>query len=201
LRFLGENSNGGLKNLMMRQLWALALSLIFFAGLIATGEGQNAVTVNRWVISNLPHGVTIKTSTPAQLAAAVKAAIRAHPKQAKAIVAYVFSQFTGADLAKALAVIDAIISAVPTDEVAALVALAIGSLSATVDPATGQSAQSALASAITQEAIADDPGLASAILAAIGAAPPGPATQLLGPGGVTNPANFSNTTGAVNSPQ
>jgi hypothetical protein len=187
---------------MLRQLWRLALGLTFFAGLTVTSEGQSAVTVNRWVISNLPHGVTIKTSTPAQLAAAVKAAIRAHPKQAKAIVAYVFSQFTAADLAKASAVIDAIISVVPADEVAALVALAIGSLSATVDPATGQSAQSALASAITQEAIADDPALASAIMAAIGAAPPpGQATQLLGPGGVTNPANFSNTTGAVNSPQ
>ena len=186
---------------MSRQLWAFALGLTIFAGLIVTIGGQSAATVNRWVISNLPHGVTIKTSTPVQLAAAVKAAIKTHPKQAKAIVAYVFSQFTAADLAKASAVIDAIISVVPADEVAALVALAIGSLSATVDPATGQSAQSALASAITQEAIADDPALASAILAAIGAAPPGPATQLLGPGGVTNPANFSNTTGAVNSPQ
>jgi hypothetical protein len=186
---------------MVRKLWALALSLTLLAGLIVSSDGQSAVTVNRWVISNLPHGVTIKTTSPAQLAAAVKSAIRAHPKQAKAIVAYVFSQFTAADLAKASAVIDAIISAVPADEVAALVAVAIGSLSATIDPATGQSAQSALASAITQEAIADDPALASAILAAIGAAPPGPATQLLGPGGVTNPANFSNTTGAVNSTQ
>jgi hypothetical protein len=186
---------------MMRQLWTLALALTFFAGLIVSSDAQTAVTLNRWVVSNMPRGVTIKSSTPAQLAAAVKAAIRAHPRQAKAIVAYVYAQFTWADLAKALAVIDAIISAVPADEVAALVAVAIGSLSTTVDPASGQSAQSALASAITQEAIADDPALASVILAAIGAAPPGPATQLLGPGGVTNPANFSNTTGAVNSPQ
>jgi hypothetical protein len=186
---------------MIRQLWTLALSLTLFAGLIVNSDAQSAVTVNRWVASNLPQGVTIKSSTPAQLAAAVKAAIRAHPKQAKAIVAYVFSQFTAADLAKALAVIDAIIAAVPADEVAGLIKIAIGSLSTTIDPATGQSAQSALTSAITQEAIADDPALASAILAAIGAAPPGPATQLLGPGGVTNPANFSNTTGAVNSPQ
>jgi len=186
---------------MIRQLWALALSLTFLAGLIVRSDGQSAANVNRWVASNLPQGVTIKSSTPAQLAAAVKAAIRAHPKQAKGIVAYVFSQFTAADLAKASAVIDAIIAAVPADEVAGLIKIAIGSLSTTIDPTTGQSAQSALTSAITQEAIADDPALASAILAAIGAAPPGPATQLLGPGGVTNPANFSNTTGAVNSPQ
>jgi hypothetical protein len=153
------------------------------------------------VVLNLPQGVTIKSSTPVQLAAAVKAAIRAHPKQAKAIVAYVFSQFTVADSAKALAVIDAIISTVPEDEVAVLIKVAIDSLSETIDPQTGQSPRSVLASVITQEAIADDPGLASAILAAIGAAPGGPTTQLLGPGNVSNPANFSNTNGAVNSPQ
>src|SRR5271156_3304963 len=115
---------------MIRQLWTLALALTTFAGLIASSDAQTAVAVNRWVVLNLPHGVTIKTSTPTQLAAAVKAAIRAHPKQAKEIAAYVFSQFTAADLAKALAVIDAIISAVPADEVAALVAVAIGSLAA-----------------------------------------------------------------------
>jgi hypothetical protein len=85
--------------------------------------------------------------------------------------------------------------------VAGLIKVAIESLSATVDPQTGQSAQLVLTALITQEAIADDPLLTSAILAAIGAAPPGPATQALGPGNVTNPANFSNTSGTVNSPQ
>jgi hypothetical protein len=186
---------------MMRQLWAMALGLMFLVFSAGMAQAQTDSRVNRWVASNLPQGVTIKSATPVQLAAAVKAAIRAHPKQAKAIVAYVFSQFTAGDSAKALAVIDAIISAVPEDEVAGLIKIAIGSLSLTIDPQTGQSAQSALASLITQEAIADDPGLASAILAAIGAAPPGPATQLVGPGNVANPANFSNTNGAVNSPQ
>jgi hypothetical protein len=115
-------------------------------------------------------------------------------------VRYVFSQLTAADKAKALALVDAIFSVVSGDEFAVLIAVAIGSLSLTVDPQTGQSAESALASLIMQEALADDPALTSAILAAIGAAPPGPATQLLGPGSVTNPANFSNTTGPVNSP-
>jgi len=187
---------------MIRPSWAIAVMLILLAFSANRIQAQTGSTVNRWVVANLPRGVTIQSSTPAQLAAAVKAAILAHPKQAKAIVAHVFSQFTGADRAKALAVIDAIISAVPADEVAALVALAIGSLSAAVDPQTGQSAQSALASAITQQAIADDPALSSAILAAIGAAPPAgtAANQLLGPGGVTNPANFANTTGPVASP-
>jgi hypothetical protein len=187
---------------MMRQSWAIAVVLILLAFSASRAQAQTESRVNRWVVANLPLGVTIQSSTPAQLAAAVKAAILAHPKQAKAIVAHVFSQFTAADQAKALAVIDAIVSTVPADEVAALVALAIGSLSAAVDPQTGQSAQTALASAITQEAIADDPALSSAILAAIGAAPPAAsaANQLLGPGGVTNPANFANTTGPVTSP-
>jgi hypothetical protein len=186
---------------MMRQLWAMALGLMFLAFSAGMTQAQTDSRVNRWVTSNLPEGVTIKTATAVQLAAAVKAAIQAHPKQAKAIVAYVFSQFTDADSARALALIDAIISAVPEDEVAGLIKVAIGSLSVAIDPQTGQSAQSALASVIMQEAIADDPGLASAILAAIGAAPPGPTTQLLGPGNVSNPANFSNNSGAVNSPQ
>ena len=59
---------------MIRRLWTLALALTFFAGLIVSSDAQTAVTVNRWVVLNLPHGVTIKSSTPAQLAAAVKAA-------------------------------------------------------------------------------------------------------------------------------
>jgi hypothetical protein len=190
-----------IKGFMMRQLWATALGLMFLAFSAGMAQAQTDSRVNRWVTSNLPQGVTIKSATAVQLAAAVKAAIQAHPKQAKAIVAYVFSQFTAADSARALAVIDAIISAVPEDEVAGLIKVAIGSLSLAIDPQTGQSAQSALASVITQEAIADDPGLAGAILVAIGAAPPGQTTQLLGPGNVSNPANFSNTSGAVNSQQ
>jgi hypothetical protein len=184
----------------MRQLRTIAVGLIFLAVLAGSATAQTESTVKQWVISNLPQGVTVQSSTPVQLAAAVKAAIRAHPKQAKAIVRYVFSQLTAADKAKALALVDAIISVVPEDEVAGLIAVAIGSLSSTIDPQTGQSAQLALTSLITQEALADDPLLTSSILAAIGAAPPGPATQLLGPGSVTNPANFSNTTGPVNSP-
>src|ERR1700722_16943341 len=180
----------------MRQLWMIALGLIFLAFSPEMAQTQT----DRWVVSNLPQGVTVKSATAVQLAAAVKAAIRARPKQAKAIVAYVFAQLTAADSATALAVVDAIISAVPEGEGAGLIKIAIESLSVTIDPQTGQSAQSALASMIMQEAIADDPGLASAILAAIGATP-GPITQLQGPGNVSNPANFSNTNGAVNSPQ
>src|SRR6476659_4167121 len=135
---------------MMRQLWAVALVLILLAFPIASAHAQTARTARGWVNSNLPQGVTIQSATPAQLAAAVKAAIKAHPRQAKAIVSAVFSQLTAADSAKALALIDAIISAVPESEVAGLISVAIGSLSNTVDPQTGQSAQTVLASLITQ---------------------------------------------------
>jgi hypothetical protein len=184
---------------MSRQHWPI-MGLILLLVLATVADAQTASTVESWVRLFLPKGVTVRTSTCDELPPAVKAAIRGHPKQAKTIVRYVFSQFTDADKCKALALIDVITSSVPKDEVAALIAVAIGNLSATVDPQTGQSALLALTSLITQQAIADDPSLASAFLAAIGAAPPGPASQLSGPGSVTNPANFSNTSGAINSP-
>jgi hypothetical protein len=196
---LVDNLNEGRRGFMMRQFWPI-VGLIFLVVSAGSTDAQTASTVESWVRAFLPKGVTVRTSTCDELPPAVKAAIRAHPKQAKAIVRYVFSQFTDADKCKALAVIDAINSAVPADEVADVIKVAIGSLSATVDPQTGLSAQLALASLVTQQAIADNPSLASAIVAGIGAAPPGPASQLSGPGGVTNPANFSNTSGAVISP-
>jgi hypothetical protein len=180
---LVDNLNEGRRGFMMRQFWPI-VGLIFLVVSAGSTDAQTASTVESWVRAFLPKGVTVRTSTCDELPPAVKAAIRAHPKQAKAIVRYVFSQFTDADKCKALAVIK----------------VAIGSLSATVDPQTGLSAQLALASLVTQQAIADNPSLASAIVAGIGAAPPGPASQLSGPGGVTNPANFSNTSGAVISP-
>jgi hypothetical protein len=188
---------------MMRQLWAIAVGLMVLAFSAEISHAQTDSTVNGWVTSYLPRGVTVQSATCPQIQEAVKAALRAHPKQAKAIVSFVFSRLTAADKCKALALIDAILSTVPQDEAAGLIQIAIGSLSSTVDPQTGQSAFSALGSLSMQQAIADDPGLAAAILAAIGSSSAGQGTQLLGggPGNVTNPANFSNTTGAVNSPQ
>ena len=197
-----KNTTVAREILVRRQLRAIPLALIFFAVLAGNVSAQTDRTVAGWVVSFLPKGVTAKTSTCGELPTAVIAAIRAHPQQAKAIVRYVFSQFIAADNCKALGVLDAMISSLPTDKVAALIAVGIGSLSATVDPATGQSALLALSALITERAIADDPALGSALLAAIGAAAPGPQElQSGGPGGVTNPANFSNTTGPVNSPQ
>jgi hypothetical protein len=187
---------------MMRRLRAIALGLMILAFSAEISHSQTDSTVNGWLTSYLPRGVTIQSATCLQLTEAVKAALRAHPKQAKAIVSFVSAHLTAADKCKALALIDAIISIVPPDEVADLTKIAIGSLSAVVDPETGQSAQSALTAAITQQAIADDPALASLILAAIGSSSAGQGTQSFGgPGNVTNPANFSNTSGAVNSPQ
>lgn len=186
---------------MNRPLQVLVLIFAFLSLVTGGLAAPTDKTAAYWVNSALPQGVTVRSATPIQLAAAVKAAIKAHPKQAKAIVKYAFSQLTDDDGAKALALIDAIILVVPDDEVAGLIKIAIESLSTTIDPQTGRSARSALVSLIMQEAIADDPGLASALLAAIGGSVPGTTTQLLGPGGVTNPANFSNTSGPVNSPQ
>ena len=85
-------------------------------------------------------------------------AIRAHPQHAKAVVRYVFSQFIPTDNCKALAVLDAMISSLPKDEIAGVIAVGIGSLSATVDPAKGQSALLALSELITVRAIADNAG-------------------------------------------
>jgi hypothetical protein len=189
---------------MIRQLSAMALGLMLLGLSIGIAQAQTDSTVAGWVISFLPKGETVKTSTCIDLPKAVIKAIKAHPKHAKAIVRYVFSQLIATDNCKALALIDAIIASLPQDEIAELISVAIGSLSSAIDPATGQSALSALASAITQQAMTDDPGLASAILAAIGAAAPAGQQGLQGlgggPGSVTNPANLSNTTGPVNSP-
>jgi hypothetical protein len=126
--------------LVSRQLQAILIALIFLAVSASNVGAQTDSTVAGWVNSFLPKGETVKTSTCADLPPAVIAAIRAHPKQAKAIVRYVFSQFVPTDNCKALAVIDAINASLPKDEIAGLIAVGIGSLSATVDPATLQSA-------------------------------------------------------------
>jgi hypothetical protein len=185
------------------RLGTILIALIFFTFSAGEVGAQTQSTVAGWVISFLPKGVTVKTSTCAELPTAVVAAMRAHPQHAKAIIRYVFSQFIPTDNCKALGVLDAMISSFPKGEIAGLIAVGIGSLSATVNPDTGQSALLALSSLLTERAIADDPALGSALLAAIGAAAPGQQglLQSSGPGGVTNPANFSNTSGSVNSPQ
>ena len=190
------------KILVRRRLGAILIALLFLAFSASNVGAQTESTVAGWVISFLPKGVTVKTSTCAELPTAVIAAIRAHPQHAKAVVRYVFSQFIPTDNCKALAVLDAMISSLPKDEIAGVIAVGIGSLSATVDPATGQSALLASSALITERAIADNPALGSALLSAIGAAAPWQqGLQAGGPGGVTNPANFSNTSGSVNSPQ
>ncbi len=188
---------------MMRQFPASVVALFFLALSAGSVHAQTEGTVESWVNAFLPKGVTVRTSTCARLPSAVVAAMRAHPQQAKAIGRSVFSQFTATDHCKALAVVDAMIASLPKDEIAGLIAVGVGSLSTKVDPATGQSALLALSAPITERAIADDPALGSALLAAIGNAAPGHGLQttIAGPGGVTNPANFSNTSGPVNSPQ
>jgi hypothetical protein len=187
--------------IVRRQLRAITVALIFLAASAGNIRAQTESTVEGWINSFLPKGVTLQTSTCGQLPPAVIAAIRAHPQQAKEIVRSVFSQFAATDNCKALAIMDAMIASLPKNEIAGLVAVAVGSLSAKIDPVTGQSALLALSALITERAIADDPALGSALLAAIGAGAPGPGLQSAGPGGVSNPANFSNTTGPVISQQ
>jgi hypothetical protein len=162
------------------------------------------------VTSKLGAGKTIATATPQELASAVKQAIHADPKQAKAIVKGVFSQLRSKDSAKALAVIDAVQAAVAAGDLKAgelpgLVRAAVEALSTQGADGTGLSARSVLGPLITQEAAALVPSEATAIANAVGSilssAGGGPAPiNFQGPGGVSNPANFSNSSGSVNSP-
>jgi hypothetical protein len=157
------------------------------------------------VTSQLGMGKTIATATPQELASAVKQAIKANPKLAKAIVKGVFSQLGSKDSAKALAVIAAVQSVVPAGELAGLVQAAVEALSTQSADGTGLSARAVLGPLITQEAASLAPAQAGAIANAVSSmlssAGGGPgAINFQGPGGVSNPANFSNSGGSVNSP-
>jgi hypothetical protein len=171
----------------------------------APGSNSAANQAVSSVISNLGTGKTIATATPQELASAVKQAIQANPKHAKAIVRGVFSQLGANDGRKALAVIDAVQSVVPAGELAGLVRAAVEALSTQSADGTGLSVRSILGPLITQEAAALDPSEATAIANAVGSilssAGGGPAPiNFQGPGGVSNPANVSNSGGSVNSP-
>lgn len=150
-------------------------------------------------------GKTVATATPQELAQAVKRAIQANPKLAKAIVKGVFSQLGANDGRKASAVIDAVASVVPAGDLAGLVRAAVEALPAESAGGSGLSVRSVLGPLITQEATALAPSEANAIANAVGSlissAGGGPgAINFQGPGGVSNPANFSNSGGSVNSP-
>ena len=150
-------------------------------------------------------GKTVATATSAELATAVRKAIKHNPKLAKAIVKAVFSQLSATDSAKAGALISAIQSVVPAGELAGLVQAAVEALSTQSADGTGLSARAVLGPLITQEAASLAPAQAGAIANAVSSmlssAGGGPgAINFQGPGGVSNPANFSNSGGSVNSP-
>jgi hypothetical protein len=150
-------------------------------------------------------GKTIATATPQELASAVKQAIKANPKLAKAIVKAVFSQLGVNDSRKALAVIDAVQSVVPAADLAGLVRAAVEALPAESAGGSGVSVRSVLGPLVTQEASALAPSQATAIATAVGSilssGGGGPASiNFQGPAGVSNPANSSNSSGSVNSP-
>jgi hypothetical protein len=191
-------------------LCALGVGLAMLPALANVGQGAPASNsaVNRAmssVISNLGTGRTIATATPQELASAVKQAIKANPKLAKAIVKGVFSQLGANDSRKALAVIDAVQSVVPAGDLAGLVRAAVEALSTQSANGSGLSVQAILGPLITQEAAALAPSEATAIANAVGSmlssggGGPG-SNNFQGPAGVSNPANFSNSGGSVNSP-
>jgi hypothetical protein len=165
----------------------------------AANQAVSAVT------SQLAPGKTIATATPQQLAKAVKEALRANPTQAKAIVQAVFSQLGGKDGSKALAVIAAVQSVVSAGDLAGLVRAAVEALSTQSAGASSLSVRALIGTLITEEASALAPTEASAIANAVhfllSSAGDGPAPlSFQGPGGGSNPANFSNSGGSVISP-
>ncbi|MBV9998011.1 MAG: hypothetical protein JO015_02755 [Verrucomicrobia bacterium] len=151
-------------------------------------------------------GKTIAAATPQELGRAVRQAIQANPKLAKALVHDVYSQLGVNDGRKALAVIDAVQSVVPASELAQYVRIAVEALSTQVVDGEGMTVRMVIGPLLTNEAAALEPSEATAISNAVGslfssaggggAAP----LNLQGPAGVSNPANFSNSGGSVNSP-
>ena len=151
-------------------------------------------------------GKTVATATPAELATAVKKAIKNNPRLAKAIVKAVFSQLSATDSEKAGALIKAIKSVVPPGDLAGLVQAAVEALSTQSANGSGLSVRAVLGPLIAQQAATLAPSQANAIMTAVssifssanGGGAGGMGFQ--GPGGVSNPANSSNSSGSVNSP-
>lgn len=172
---------------------------------VAQGAPPSHAAGIQAVTSKLGTGKSIATATPQELASAVKQAIRANPKMAKAIVQAVFSQLGGKDGPKALAVIAAVQSAVPAGDLAGLVRAAVEALSTESAGSSGLSVRALIGTLVMDEAAALDPTAAAAIANAVGSllssGGNGPAPiNFQGPGNVTNPANSSNSSGSVNSP-
>jgi hypothetical protein len=185
---------------------SLAIGL---ALLIALASRVHATPVpnssaNQLVASQLSPGKTIADTEPAELATAVKEAIRANPTQTGAIVSQVFSSFGVSDSRKALAGIEAVASAVPASELPGVVRTAVSALPARVDITTGLSVRSVLGQLIAQEASTLSPArayaIANAVRTLIWSASHGRGFEFHGPGDCDNPANHHNCGGPVNSP-
>jgi hypothetical protein len=56
---------------MRLQLRAIIVAVLFIAVSAGSASARTERTADRWINSNLPPGVTIKSATPAQLAIAV----------------------------------------------------------------------------------------------------------------------------------
>jgi hypothetical protein len=182
----------------------VGLSLLGASAEAAQGTpGANALA-NPRVAFQLSPEKTVADAEPAELATAVKAAIRANPTRAGAIVGQVFSRLEGSDSRKALAGIDAVASMVPASELPGVVRAAVSALPDRVDARTGLSARSVLGQLIAQEAATLSPARAYAIAEAVRTliwlATHGKGFDFHGPGDCDHPANYHNSGGRVTSP-
>ena len=189
---------------------SLGVSLAWLAALAdvaqaAPASNPAAPQALRSVASRLAPGKTVATATPQELANAVRETLRANPAQAKAIVRAVFSQLGGQDGPKALALIAAVQAVVPAGALAGLLRAAIEALSTQGAGASGLSVRTLIGTLIAEEASrlapAEAAAIANAVRSMLSPAGDGPAPlSFQGPGGGSNPANFSNSGGRVNSP-
>lgn len=184
----------------------LAVGLTLLVALANGAQGTPAPnpSANQLVASQLSPGKTIADAEPAELATAVKEAVRANPTQTGAIVSQVFSRFQVSDSRKALAGIDAVASMVPASELPGVVRAAVSALPARVDATTGLCARSVLGQLIAQEASTVFPArayaIANAVRTLIWLAAHGKGIDFHGPGDCDNPANHCNSGGHATSP-
>jgi hypothetical protein len=183
---------------------AVGLALLAASARAAQTTPASNALANQLVASQLSPGTTIADAEPAQLATAVREALRANPTLAGAIVGQVFSRFQVNDSRKALAGIDAVASVVAASELPRVVRAAVSALPARVEASTGLCARSVLGQLIAQEASTLAPARAYAIAEAVRTliwlASHGRGFDFHGPGDCDHPANHWNCGGPINSP-
>jgi hypothetical protein len=195
-----------MNNTVKTFLCALTVGLTFLGASADAAQDTPVAysSANRRVAFQLSPEKTMADAEPGELAMGVRAAVRANPTQAGAIVGQVFSRFGISDSRKALAGIDAVASAVPASELPGVVRAAVSALPDRVDARTGLSARSVLGQLIAEEALTLSPARAYAIADTvrmlIWLATHGKGLHFHGPGDCDHPANYHNCGGPINSP-